>query len=67
MTFIQKQPGLTLSELELVYDELAIAIDQAGEKNAKIMLVKLALLNAQCMGDAAVFFEHIRQASLDLY
>jgi hypothetical protein len=51
-------PSLSISDLELVYDQLANAIDQAGAKNDKIFLVKLALLNAQALGDATVFTEH---------
>ena len=59
-------PGLPIAGLEAVYDSLAEAIDQAGEARAKLFLVKLALLNAQALGDAALVREHIAIALRDL-
>lgn len=43
---------LPLSGLEAVYDELAQAIDHAGPGKSELFLVKLALLQAQAVGDA---------------
>lgn len=48
-------PALTLPDLETVYDRLAHAIDQAGPDKAELFLVKLALLNAQALGDARMY------------
>ncbi|WP_342133130.1 DUF2783 domain-containing protein [Hydrogenophaga sp. OTU3427] len=58
--------GLTLPGLETAYDTLALAIDQAGPEKAPLFLVKLALLNAQALGDAQRFGEHIADALRDL-
>jgi len=58
--------GLGLSGLEQVYDSLALAIDQAGPDKSDIFLVKLALLNAQALADAAVFQAHVATALKDL-
>jgi hypothetical protein len=58
--------ALTLAALEAVYDELAAAIDQAGPHNSELMLVKLALLNADALGDAQRFREHLQAALKDL-
>ena len=44
-------PGLTLSDLESVYDLLAEAIDQAPPGRLELMLTKLAVLLAQELGD----------------
>jgi len=44
--------ALTLAGLETVYDALATAIDQAGKDKTELFLVKLALLNANALGDA---------------
>ena len=59
-------PALTLPDLETVYDRLAHAIDQAGPDQAELFLVKLALLNAQALGDAATVQRHIQSALQDL-
>jgi hypothetical protein len=40
-------------DLEQVYDALATAIDTAGPGKSELFLVKLALLNANALGDAA--------------
>jgi hypothetical protein len=58
--------GLGISGLEQVYDSLALAIDQAGPDKSDIFLVKLALLNAQALADAAVFQAHVATALKDL-
>ncbi|MFM8768918.1 MAG: DUF2783 domain-containing protein [Rubrivivax sp.] len=44
-------PGLSLNDLETVYDLLAQAIDCAPEGRSELMLTKLALLLAQELGD----------------
>lgn len=59
-------PALTLPGLETVYDALATAIDQAGPDKAELFLVKLALLNANALGQAEVFNAHIQSALQDL-
>ena len=57
---------LTLPGLEAVYDALATAIDQAGAEKSELFLVKLALLNAQALGDADAFRHQIDAALRDL-
>jgi hypothetical protein len=59
-------PALNIDSLETVYDALATAIDQAGPDKAQLFLVKLALLNANALGDAALVQEQIATALLDL-
>jgi hypothetical protein len=58
--------GLDLEGLETVYDALAQAIDAAGPEHAARMLTKLALLNAQALGDAQRFQHHLQLALQDL-
>ena len=58
--------ALTVPDLETVYDRLAEAIDRAGEDKAKLFLVKLALLNANVLGDPALIDSHIQAALRDL-
>lgn len=57
---------LTLAELEAVYDQLATAIDTAGPEKAELFLAKLALLNAQALGEASLFGAQIDAALKDL-
>lgn len=59
-------PGLTIPDLETVYDLLATAIDEAGPEKAQLFLVKLALLNANALGDAEQFRAHLVSAAADL-
>jgi hypothetical protein len=59
-------PGLDIIGLETVYDDLAAAIDQAGPERSELMLVKLALLNAQALGDAGLFRQQLQAALQDL-
>jgi len=59
-------PTLRLPGLEAVYDALAQAIDQAGPERAELLLVKLALLNANALGDADAVQRHIQAALQDL-
>lgn len=58
--------GLDIGGLETVYDRLAQAIDTAGPDKALIFLVKLALLNAQALGDAELIERHVEAALRDL-
>ncbi|MEJ3619355.1 DUF2783 domain-containing protein [Brachymonas wangyanguii] len=58
--------ALTIGGLETVYDQLAQAIDQAGEDKTELFLVKLALLNANALADPELFGRHIASALQDL-
>lgn len=58
--------ALTIDGLETVYDALATAIDQAGKDKTELFLVKLALLNANALGDAELFQQQLKAALLDL-
>ena len=60
------QATLTSGGLETVYDQLAQAIDQAGNDKTELFLVKLALLNAHALGDADAVQRHIQAALQDL-
>ncbi len=57
---------LSIVDLENVYDSLATAIDQAGVDKTPLFLVKLALLNANALGDPDVFQRHLQAALEDL-
>jgi hypothetical protein len=57
---------LSVPALETVYDALATAIDTAGPEKSELFLVKLALLNAQALGDARQFQGLIESALKDL-
>ena len=59
-------PGLDIAGLEAVYDRLAQAIDDAGPDKAELFLAKLALLQAQALGDAQLFARHVEAALQDL-
>ncbi len=59
-------PELDIAGLETVYDALATAIDQAGPEKSELFLVKLALLNAQALGDASRFLAQVQAALQDL-
>lgn len=58
--------ALTIPDLEVVYDSLASAIDQAGPDKTELLLVKLALLNANALGSAALFQTQLQAALQDL-
>jgi hypothetical protein len=45
---------------------LAQAIDLAGPERAQLFLVKLALINANALGDPDVFQQHVQTALQDL-
>ena len=57
---------LDIGGLENVYDQLATAIDAVGADKSELMLVKLALLCANRLGDAAQFTELLQAAQRDL-
>ena len=57
---------LTIGGLETVYDALATAIDKAGPDKAELFLVKLALLQANTLGDEAQFQQQVNTALQDL-
>ncbi|KIY40683.1 MULTISPECIES: hypothetical protein [Pseudomonas] len=57
---------LTATDLEVVYDVLADALDQATPAKAELFLAKLALLSAHALGDAQAFTELTRSALQDL-
>ncbi len=59
-------PALSIDALEDVYDTLAQAIDQAGPDKAQLLLVKLALLQANAQGDAQQFARQVQAALQDL-
>lgn len=59
-------PTLTVPGLEDVYDALATAIDQVSPEKTELFLVKLALLNANALGQPEVFRAHISAALQDL-
>ena len=58
--------GLSIAALEQVYDTLAQAIDEAGPEHALRCLTKLALLQAQALGDAQRFDTRVQAALRDL-
>lgn len=58
--------ALSVPGLETVYDALATAIDRAGPEKAELFLVKLALLNANALGDPERFQQHLQAALQDL-
>ena len=60
------QAALSIPSLEVVYDTLATAIDQAGADKAQLFLVKLALLNANALGDPELFERQVNIALQDL-
>ena len=58
----QPLTGLSVPDLETVYDVLADAIDAAGPEKARLFLVKLALLNANALGQPEPFRRHVQAA-----
>jgi len=58
--------ALTIDGLEIIYDALATAVDQAGPNKAQLFLVKLALLNANALADEKLFQQQIATALQDL-
>jgi non-ribosomal peptide synthetase component E (peptide arylation enzyme) len=60
------EQGLSIIDLEQVYEDLAQAIDEAGSEQAERFLVKLALLNAHALGNVQTFKAQLRSALDDL-
>lgn len=60
------QTTLDIAGLETVYDQLATAIDAVGSEKSELLLVKLALLAANQLGDAGRFTEMLAAAQRDL-
>jgi hypothetical protein len=60
------QQTLTVPGLEQVYDQLATAIDAVDPAKTELVLVKLALMNANALADPALFQAHIDAAIKDL-
>lgn len=58
--------GLTIADLETVYDTLAETLDAVPAAQRELLLVKLALLQAQALGDAARFATLAAVARRDL-
>lgn len=58
--------NISIPDLEVVYDSLATAIDQAGPEKSSLFLVKLALLNANALANADIFQAHVQAALRDL-
>lgn len=54
------------SELEQVYERLALTIDRFDEATAQVFLAKLALLLANRIGDADVVLACIEDATQSL-
>ena len=61
MSEMKTDVGISIGDLETVYDVLANAIDEAGDKS-DLFLVKLALMNANALGSAAIFQNHVQAA-----
>ncbi len=57
---------LSTPALEDVYDTLAAAVDTAGRDKAELFLVKLALLQANALGDPGQFKQLVQSALGDL-
>lgn len=57
---------LSIADLEAVYDLLANAIDQAGPDGSEKFLVKLALLDAEALGDVERFTANVEAALKNL-
>ncbi|HVW70068.1 MAG TPA: hypothetical protein VHB68_13915 [Steroidobacteraceae bacterium] len=66
MTAAETVRTLAIADLERVYDSLAEALDTAGPEKGTLFLVKLALLSANALADAALFQQQIEVALLDL-
>lgn len=59
-------PSLDIAGLESAYETLATAIDTVGRDKSELLLVKLALLCAQQIGDAQVLAGLVASAQKDL-
>jgi hypothetical protein len=59
-------PKLAFDDLELVYEQMAVAIDQAGPQQESLFLAKLALALAQECGDHTLVENCIKMALQDI-
>ncbi|NKC15315.1 MAG: DUF2783 domain-containing protein [Gammaproteobacteria bacterium] len=57
---------MNFDELEVVYDLIAEAIDEAGSDNTPLLLSKLALLLAHEIGDLQTVKRAVEAAKQDL-
>lgn len=57
---------MTPSELEQVYERLALTIDRFDERTAQVFLAKLALVMAQRIGNAGEALACIEDAAQSL-
>jgi hypothetical protein len=57
---------LAADEMEMLWERLAEAIEQAGPERDRLMLAKLALLFAEALGDAPRAAALIQSATEDL-
>lgn len=57
---------LSIPELEILYDHLADHLDQAPDGKRELLLVKLALLAAEALGDLDTFTGLTAIAARDL-
>ena len=58
--------ALTIPGLETAYELLATAIDEVGPDRSELLLVKLALLHANALGDPELFRTHLASAAAAL-
>lgn len=58
--------ALSIPGLESVYDVLASAIDHVGADKTELFLVKLALLNANALGNPQQFQQQVQVALKNL-
>lgn len=58
--------NLTIPELETLYDRLAEHLDQAPDGKRELLLVKLALLAGEALGDLEAFTGLAAIAARDL-
>lgn len=57
---------LAFSDLEEIYDRLAVAIDAAGREKESLFLAKLCMTLAHHVGDRATVLHAIEIAAADL-
>lgn len=57
---------MTPTDLEQVYEDLAVTLDAVGEDRHALLLAKLALLLAQDLGDAERVKTRIAEAAANL-
>ncbi len=60
------EKNMTTAQLELVYDLIANAVDEAGTDKAPLFLAKLAFGLANRLGDSAAVAEVVGAALRDL-